>query len=119
MLMRPSLNKAKRVNMGVFILEHSMFSRNESLKHWVKMICENTLIMVACNYPLQNNEKLQFKGRYNTPHYHRALSIFLGWNQAVNVKCFCQCLPNEHTSGGLEQWSPTPGPWIDTCPWTK
>ncbi|GFU80577.1 hypothetical protein TNCV_534511 [Trichonephila clavipes] len=35
-------------------------------------------------------------------HHRRTLSMFQSWNQAVNPKLFCRCLPDELTSGGPE-----------------
>ncbi|GFU04286.1 hypothetical protein TNCV_863901 [Trichonephila clavipes] len=59
-------------------------------------------IMVTCDPPPQYNELLQFTGRYCTPHHHRSPSMFHGWNQAVNMKCFCRRSTDENTSGGQE-----------------
>ncbi|GFV31550.1 hypothetical protein TNCV_695171 [Trichonephila clavipes] len=73
----------------------------ESLKHRVK-ICENVSIMVACDPAPQVNERSQSTGRYCIPHPRRTPYVFHNCNQAVNMKCFCWCLPDEYTSGGLE-----------------
>ncbi|GFV69597.1 hypothetical protein TNCV_4507121 [Trichonephila clavipes] len=66
------------------------------------MIGENASKMVACDHPPLENEMPQFTGRYCTQHHRRTPSMFHGWNQAVNTKCFCRFLPDEHTFIGLE-----------------
>ncbi|GFU76157.1 hypothetical protein TNCV_3036891 [Trichonephila clavipes] len=40
----------------------------ESLKHEVKILCENASIMVACDPPPQDNERSEAMGRYYAPH---------------------------------------------------
>ncbi|GFV96198.1 hypothetical protein TNCV_1871581 [Trichonephila clavipes] len=66
------------------------------------MICANASIMVVYDHPPQDNEKPQSLRRNYLPHHYRSPSMFHGLNQAVNMKCFCRCLPDEHKSSGLE-----------------
>ncbi|GFU11479.1 hypothetical protein TNCV_4742211 [Trichonephila clavipes] len=47
----PCVKTVRPVNSGVIILEHETFAWKESLKHRVKMICENAFIMAACDHP--------------------------------------------------------------------
>ncbi|GFT46827.1 hypothetical protein TNCV_967461 [Trichonephila clavipes] len=69
-----------------------MFSWKETLKHRVKMICKNALMMITYDHLPRSNER---------PH-HRTPSMFHSKNQTVNIKCFSQCFPDKHTLGGLE-----------------
>ena len=75
MLMKPCVNTVRDVNRGVVILKHRTLSRRERLKLRMKMISENTLIMV------EDNERLQSTGKYCASHCHRTPSIFQCWNR--------------------------------------
>ncbi|GFV95312.1 hypothetical protein TNCV_4586871 [Trichonephila clavipes] len=93
----------RRTNSDFVISERRTVFWKGILKHRVKMICKNTSIMVPCGHPPQDNERPQSTGSYCSPHHRRALSMFHGWNQTVNMKCFCRCSPRERMPGGLEQ----------------
>ncbi|GFT03943.1 hypothetical protein TNCV_1730971 [Trichonephila clavipes] len=88
MRMYPCWNKTRGVNIDA-VLEHKMFYQIENLRLRVKN-CENALIMVVCDYPPQDTERPQSMGRHCAPHHYRTPSTIHGWNQAVNMKCFCR-----------------------------
>ncbi|GFV60368.1 hypothetical protein TNCV_3470041 [Trichonephila clavipes] len=59
---------AIRVNRGVVILERRTLSRKESLKNRVKMICEDTLIIVANDHFSQDKDRSQSMGQRIASH---------------------------------------------------